>query len=137
MSNDTDPDLTAAGARWSDTLWWMLDHPEARDVSQIGNRAEYVTTLFDPEIYAASRGRAFGTFEQAYDDWRLVGRRLGLQFGPNRNTILKIILKVKDEPDLIRRWIQHHAKLVGRHNIIVVDCGSSDRNSSISWTKGS
>lgn len=36
------------------------------------------------------------------------------------------MLKVKDEPELIVRWIEHHADIVGHHNLVVMNCGSTD-----------
>lgn len=41
---------------------------------------------------------------------------------------LKIILKVKDEPELIDRWLEYHGSIVGFDNLIVFDCGSTDPN---------
>ncbi|MGR5134655.1 glycosyltransferase family 2 protein [Vibrio alfacsensis] len=39
---------------------------------------------------------------------------------------LKIILKAKNETELIDAWIDHHAQIVGYDNIIIVDTGSDD-----------
>ena len=39
---------------------------------------------------------------------------------------LKIILKVKDELELIEKWIEHHASIVGFENLVILDCGSTD-----------
>ena len=43
-----------------------------------------------------------------------------------KDTLLKIILKAKDETYLIDTWIAHHATLVGYENLIIMDCGSQD-----------
>jgi len=40
---------------------------------------------------------------------------------------LKIILKAKDEPELIESWIKHHEKIVGLSNLIIIDSGSEDQ----------
>lgn len=41
---------------------------------------------------------------------------------------LKIILKTKDEAGLLQDWINHHAKIVGLENLIILDNLSSDRD---------
>ncbi len=111
----------------SDAFWFLLDHPDQRDLTKLDGNIQYVSPHFDRDVYEAARGVSFMNFEDAYDNWRLYGRRQGLEFAPSKNTILKIILKVKDEVDLIDKWIDHHAKIVGLHNIIIMDCGSTDR----------
>ncbi len=111
----------------SDAFWFLLDHPDQRDLTKLDGNIQYVSPHFDRDVYEDARGVSFMNFEDAYDNWRLYGRRQGLEFAPSKNTILKIILKVKDEVDLIDKWIDHHAKIVGLHNIIIMDCGSTDR----------
>ena len=100
----------------SDAFWFLLDHPDQRDLTKLDGNIQYVSPHFDRDVYEAARGVSFMNFEDAYDNWRLYGRRQGLEFAPSKNTILKIILKVKDEVDLIDKWIDHHAKIVGLHN---------------------
>jgi hypothetical protein len=39
---------------------------------------------------------------------------------------LKILLKTKNQPDLLRWWIEHHAAIVGLDNLIIFDNGSDD-----------
>lgn len=38
----------------------------------------------------------------------------------------KILLKTKDDPFFLRRWLRHHAKIVGLKNLIVFDNMSTD-----------
>jgi len=38
---------------------------------------------------------------------------------------LKIILKTKDESYFLRRWYEHHSRIVGSSNIIIMDNGST------------
>lgn len=44
----------------------------------------------------------------------------------SRKGVLKIVLKTLDDPILLKRWIEHHASIVGIHNIIIADNGSID-----------
>ena len=39
---------------------------------------------------------------------------------------IKIVLKTKDDPFLIERWIKHHIKIVGGENLIIFDNMSDD-----------
>src|SRR4051812_33855099 len=39
---------------------------------------------------------------------------------------LKIVLKTKDESFFLRRWISHHAQIVGADNLVIFDNGSED-----------
>lgn len=39
---------------------------------------------------------------------------------------LKIILKTKNEPYLLQRWIDHHVQIVGAKNLIIMDNCSDD-----------
>jgi len=43
-----------------------------------------------------------------------------------RRGFLKILLKTKDDPFFLRRWIQHHARIAGLRNLVVFDNMSSD-----------
>lgn len=40
--------------------------------------------------------------------------------------VLKIVLKTKDDPYLLERWIDHHARIVGVENLIIFDNMSTD-----------
>jgi hypothetical protein len=53
--------------------------------------------------------------------------RRGQAAAPAGKAALKIILKVKDEPELIVKWIEHHAAIVGYDHLIIVDCGSTSQ----------
>lgn len=46
----------------------------------------------------------------------------------NVKSRMKLLTKVKDEPELIEGWISHHAEIVGIENLIIADNGSSDIN---------
>lgn len=67
---------------------------------------------------------AFASADDAYRDWMAHGRSAGLAYAPGKNTYLKIMLKVKDEPELIVKWIEHHGAIVGYHNLVIMNCGS-------------
>ncbi|MGQ0618890.1 MAG: glycosyltransferase family 2 protein [Panacagrimonas sp.] len=44
----------------------------------------------------------------------------------SRRATFKILLKTRDDPYFLDRWIQHHARIVGLDNLIVFDNGSTD-----------
>jgi hypothetical protein len=109
-----------------DTYFFMLDHPAARTIEQFQRIVSYQSPRFSQPIYEADRGERFPDRESAYRDWVEVGRQRGLRYAEGADTLLKIVLKVKDEPALLRRWIEHHAAIAGLTNLLVMDCGSSD-----------
>jgi len=41
-------------------------------------------------------------------------------------SVLKLCVKVLDEPLLMESWIQHHARIVGLENLVIADNGSTD-----------
>lgn len=43
-----------------------------------------------------------------------------------KKSIFKIILKTKNETDLLDKWLQHHLSIAGDGNVIVFDNGSTD-----------
>lgn len=108
-----------------DTFNYLLEDSTERSFSACGKEYPYVSHKFDIVEYSKSRGINFSNFDEAYDDWLKVGRSLGLSYGIGKNTALKIVLKAANEPDLIERWISHHASIVGIGNLIIVDCGST------------
>ncbi|RAK67788.1 glycosyltransferase family 2 protein [Phenylobacterium kunshanense] len=110
----------------NDTFFYLLDHPHDRRYELLGRNIPYRTPRFSRDVYEESRGRSFASLDEAYLDWVEHGRAAGLAYAPGRDTTLKIVLKVKDEPDLLERWITYHAAMVGLENLVVVDCGSVD-----------
>jgi hypothetical protein len=81
---------------------------------------------FDPDYYAKSLNIKFNNPREAYKHWlSYLGKKTGSFYAPNKHTTLKIILKTKDESFLIERWLQYHIALVGKHNILVIDNGST------------
>ncbi len=40
--------------------------------------------------------------------------------------VLKLVVKTKDDPQLLRGWIDHHARIVGEGNLIILDNCSTD-----------
>jgi tetratricopeptide (TPR) repeat protein len=109
-----------------DTYSFMLDHPDSQNFETLSRQIEYVSHEFSKECYEQSKGARFSTVEDAYRDWVTTGRRQGLTYFSGKNTLLKIALKVKDEAELIEKWIEYHASIVGYHNLIIVDCGSAN-----------
>jgi hypothetical protein len=110
----------------NDTFFYLLDHPQDRRYELLTRNVPYRTPRFSREVYEASRGRTFASLDEAYLDWVEHGRAAGLAYAPGRDTTLKIVLKVKDEPDLLDRWITYHAAMVGLENLVIMDCGSED-----------
>jgi hypothetical protein len=117
---------TPAKPRVIDPFGFQLDHPDRRNIAELDSDVEYVGKDFSKDIYEKSRGKKFPTYEEAYRDWVEFGRGEGLYYNQGKDTYLKIILKVKDDPELITHWIEYHAGIVGYHNLIVIDCGSTE-----------
>ncbi len=55
-------------------------------------------------------------FDTAYIDARIARSK-----GP-----LKLVLKTKNDPYFLPRWISHHRQIVGNENLIIADNGSTD-----------
>jgi hypothetical protein len=108
-----------------DTFSYLLDHPDQRREERFAENVEYMTDQFDQAVYEESRQQRFRTRDDAYFDWIHFGKKDGLFFAEGKHTLLKVILKVKDEPHIIRRWIEYYADAIGYHNIIIADCGST------------
>lgn len=109
-----------------DTYYYLLDNQKNRSIGLFGESIAYKTPSFNQEIYQLSCESIFSSIDEAYLHWKNFGRKLGFDYAVGKNTILKIILKAKDEPELIEKWISHHSSIVGYHNIIILDCGSED-----------
>ena len=112
---------------FTDTYFYLLENPDKRDYACFSDDIPHETQYFDILKYSASRGQTFNTPAEAYNDWINNGRRLGLIYAKERHTVLKIILKVKDEVSLIDKWISHHASIVGFDNLIIMDCCSTEK----------
>lgn len=109
-----------------DTYHHLLENPAARHLGRCAEELPHDTPTFSKRIYENSRGRRFFSRRDAYRDWLTVGRPLGLTFSEGMNTLLKVVLKVKDEAYLLPKWMDYYAELVGWHNIVIMDCGSTD-----------
>ena len=116
----------AMSADIHDTYFFLLDQPDHRRLDLCAYHIEYRTPSFEQAVYEAARGIAFSSADDAYRDWLAQGRTQGLPYAQGKDTLLKIMLKVKDEPELIVRWIEHHADIVGYHNLVIMNCGSTD-----------
>lgn len=110
----------------NDTYFFLLDHPAQRGFDLLSRNIPHRTPRFSREVYEASRGQRFASEDEAYVDWVEHGRMAGLEYAPGVDTVLKIVLKVKDEPVLLERWITYHAAAVGLSNLVIMDCGSQD-----------
>ena len=109
-----------------DPYFALLDRPGLRIFGIEGAAIGHRTALFDRCSYQSSTGMIFESDEEAYLHWLTAGRREGYQWADGKDTMLKIVLKARDEFELIDIWIEHHAKIVGYENLIVMDCGSTD-----------
>jgi hypothetical protein len=107
-----------------DTYSFLLENPSYRSMKALSELTRYVSRSFDKSYYETARQLKFRTVEDAHFDWITFGKTEGLEFAYQKDTLLKIILKVKDEPYLLSYWIEYHASIVGYHNIIIMDCGS-------------
>lgn len=59
--------------------------------------------------------------------WSVNSEELCARIERTRSTV-KIVLKTKNDPFFIERWIKHHAKIVGGENLIIFDNMSDDPN---------
>jgi hypothetical protein len=109
-----------------DTYFSLLETPTLREIELLKYSLRHRTARFSPKVYASAAGIGFSNDTDAYQHWLEVGRRKGLEWAHGKDTLLKIILKVKDESYLIDAWVAHHAAIVGVENIIILDCGSQD-----------
>jgi len=109
-----------------DTYFALLERPELRQIGLTRYRIEHRTPYFSANVYAANVGITFGSETEAYEHWLAIGRCEGHEWAPGQDTLLKIVLKAKDEHYLIDAWIAHHAAIVGHENLIILDCGSQD-----------
>lgn len=109
-----------------DTYFFLLENPGQRQIALCEDLIRHQSDAFRQNVYENARGMRFASKEQAYLDWMSVGRSMGLAFADGKDTLLKIILKARDEPEFIQKWIEHHANIVGYHNLIIMDCGSTD-----------
>jgi hypothetical protein len=109
-----------------DTYFFLYEQSAFRRLDLCAYDVQYRTGTFSQEVYEAARGQRFESLAAAYRDWQDVGRTAGLPYAPGKDTLLKIVLKVKDEPELIVRWIEHHAAIVGYHNLVIMNCGSTN-----------
>jgi hypothetical protein len=111
---------------FSDTYFALLETPAWREVEMTKFQLRHRTPAFSPAVYARSAGLEFSSDTQAYRHWLEIGRQRGLEWAPGKDTLLKIVLKAKDEAYLIDAWVEHHAAIVGYENLIIFDCGSTD-----------
>ncbi|WP_082531586.1 glycosyltransferase family 2 protein [Methylobacterium sp. Leaf469] len=116
----------AARPRFHDTYQYLLERPEERHFDRCGSDLRHETPFFSKRVYENSRRKRFFSRRDAYRDWLAVGRTRGLEFGAGLNTYLKVVLKIKDDAYLLPKWMDYYSRLVGWHNIIVMDCGSRD-----------
>lgn len=114
------------GTNLCDTYFAMLEIPSLREMDIVACQIRHRTASFSPAIYARSAGIDFSSDDDAYQHWLDIGRQLGLEWAPGKDTLLKIILKAKNEAYLIDAWVEHHAAIVGYENLIILDCGSDD-----------
>lgn len=109
-----------------DPYFALLEHPGLRIFDIKGATIEHMTELFDQVVYEKACLQSFPSIDDAYAHWLVKGRRQGLEYAVGKDTLLKVVLKAKDEFELIDLWITYHARIVGYENIIVMDCGSTD-----------
>lgn len=109
-----------------DTYFFLYDNPGHRRLDLCSFHVQYKTPSFSKDVYEAHRGQVFASVDEAYRDWVDTGRSLGICYAEGKDTLLKIVLKVKDEPELIGKWIEHHAGIAGYHNLVIMNCGSTD-----------
>jgi hypothetical protein len=80
-----------------------------------------------PEFLAAKQGKSS---EANWKEW-LRGSNQRTKVTPAKRpaeTVLKLIMMVKDEWPLLKQWVLYHGELLGFHNLYILD-GSSDERS--------
>ena len=108
----------------TDTYFHLLERAQVNSIDQCANSYKHVSSQFDRSIYETSASRSFACTADAYQHWVEMGRSQGFAFAESKDTLLKIVLKCKDDTEYIQTWIDYHARIVGYHNIVVIDCGS-------------
>jgi hypothetical protein len=87
---------------------------------------ELVTPMRDPQGSLPRVPRAFGmTSDYDFPRWDANGAEFCARIEKVRSPI-KIVLKTKNDPLFIERWITHHMKIVGPENLIIFDNMSDD-----------
>lgn len=112
-----------------DTFSFLRNKQGIHDIGMTELQFSYFDMDFDVNTYSKEVSQKFFSTTEAYDHWVREGRKLGTTFSKRgTNTQLKIILKAKDENELIDYWIQHHESIVGRENLVILDCQSTSQS---------
>lgn len=113
----------------TDTFNFLRNKQGIHDIGLTQFKFSYFEPCFDPKIYNNEVSEIFESSTDAYMHWVTNGRGLGLKYSKKSvSSQLKIVLKAKDETDLIDYWINHHASIVGRENLVILDCQSTSQD---------
>lgn len=66
------------------------------------------------------------SFSQWPQDKEVICQKIAYSSAILRRSPLKILLKTKNEPEMLERWIKHHQAIVGYENLIIIDNMSND-----------
>jgi len=112
-----------------DTFSFLRNKQGIHDIGMTELPFSYFDMDFDANTYSNEVSQTFTSTTEAYEHWVKEGRKLGVRFSKkSTNTQLKIVLKAKDENDLIDYWIQHHVSIVGKENLVILDCQSTSQS---------
>jgi len=112
-----------------DTFSFLRNKQGIHDIGMTELQFSYFDMDFDANTYSKEVSQNFLSTTEAYEHWVKEGRKLGVNFSKKgTNTQLKIVLKAKDEIDLIDHWIHHHESIVGRENLVILDCQSTSQS---------
>ena len=111
---------------YTDTYFYLLERAHVHRIDQCANSYKHASSQFNRAIYETSAAKSFACTADSYQHWVESGRSQGFAFADSKNTLLKIVLKCKDDTEYIQTWIEYHAHIVGYHNIVVIDCGSTE-----------
>ena len=109
-----------------DTYFYLLERAQVHAIDQCANSYHHITSQFNRSVYEENAAISFVSTTDSYRHWLEIGRAKGARFAKCKDTLLKIVLKCKDDTEYIQTWIEYHAQIVGYHNIIVIDCGSNE-----------
>lgn len=106
----------------------MLDNKSRCSYGLFSYFIKHKTSTFDRAYYERQVNICFSSSDEAYLHWLNIGRSKGVSYCHGQDTILKIVLKIKNDKDLLPKWIEHHSSIVGFENLIILDCGSDDED---------
>lgn len=111
---------------YSRTVSFTSQSVESQSVESQSVKSQSVPILFDADYYR-SRSSLLSlslTNSETFDHFKLKDVLQGVPH--SGDMILKILLMTANEFDLAKLWISHHGRLVGYHNLYILDSSTGD-----------